>query len=245
MEKAKDIIDKAYLLFSRYKPGEDLDACTICCMKESEAATLKSMSLKSIPQDLLTTYQDAARPEELNVGELKYFAPRYLELILNYNFPSFEPLLSLNRFSYLRESHWTKEERGLLDEFAALFFTNYLNTTNKEELVSPIDVLLMFHNGKFNVENLLKIWKEDTSPESLLKIIALLEEAIDNRGAIRVRNAFSDEKFNSIIVNWLSDEDVKVKFLQQIEKAIMHPPEIFKEADIQKLSWNYEFFLEK
>ncbi len=83
LKELNNIVEQAYQLFSGNQPGEYLDACTICCMKESHAAELKSMPLREIPLELLEEYQDAARPERLNLRELKYFAPRYLELVKN------------------------------------------------------------------------------------------------------------------------------------------------------------------
>jgi len=240
LEALNHIIEQAYELFSGNKPGEYLDACTICCMKESDAAELKSIALRHIPLELLTEYQDAARPEKLDLRELKYFAPRYLELVKNYQFPSFEPLLSLSRFGYFKASDWTEAERTLLDKFALLFFKDYLNSIDKKDLPS-VDALLMFYKGNFDIKMLLVAWEKTESDESLFHFSKLLDTMrITKWGKLEVTDAFSDGQFNQQIIQWISSVKVKKLFREKIEQTIMKPGEIFTASDLEELSWKYD-----
>ncbi len=204
------LIEKAYDLFSGNRPGEELDACTFCCMTEEEEKGLMSTPLRLISVELLRKYQDAAKPEKLNIGEVKYFAPRYLDLLKDNQFPSFEPSLSLTRFGAFKAWAWTKKETELLDQFVSLKFQEYLQAKPKQYSISPISLLLMFHKGNFDVRPLLKAWEGFRGRESVQHFGRLLEEVkVGRDGRIKVLNAFSDEKFDQLIVDWLESEGSK------------------------------------
>lgn len=241
MKTLDNIVNAAYNVFSGNKPGEYLDACTHCCMKESNAELLKSIPLRQIPIELLKEYQDAAKPVILDLSELKYFAPKYLEFLSKQEYLSYEPLLSLDRFGYFDVAAWTTEERQLLDDFSILFFREYLNTKNHENFATPIEILLMFYKGKFDIQPLLDEWEKCTSSESLLHFNQLLDEINFNQHREpKVRNAFSDETFSELICSWLFARKIKEKFKNQIEKALLEPGESLSESDKENLIRKYE-----
>lgn len=241
MKPLNEIVNDAYDVFSGNRPGEYLDACTHCCMKESDADLLKSTPLREISVELLTEYQDAAKPRELDKSELKYFTPRYLELVKDYSFPSYEPLLSLNRFGYLKKSDWTQKERELLNDFASSFFKKHINSRKHPTFTTPIEILLMFYKAKIDIQQLLSEWQNSNSVESLLHFNKLVEDLDFNiYGEPKVRDAFSDEIFNDIISNWLSAEQVKRKFREDIEREILDDNSSLSESEKESLNWKYE-----
>lgn len=241
MKTLDNIVNEAYNVFSGNKPGEYLDACTHCCMKESNAELLKSIPLRQIPIELLKEYQDAAKPVKLDLSELKYFAPKYLEFLSKQEYLSYEPLLTLDRFGYFDRAAWTKEERQLLDDFSILFFREYLNTKNHENFTTPIEILLMFYKGKFDIQPLLDEWEKCTSNESLLHFNQLLDEINFNQHREpKVSNAFSDETFSELICSWLFARKIREKFKNQIEQALLEPVESLSDSDKENLSWKYE-----
>ncbi len=241
MKTLSDIVNEAYRIFSDNEPGEHLDACTHCCMKEADAKLLKSIPLKQIPLKLLQEYQDAAKPENLNIKELKYFAPKYLEFIKDYQYPSYEPLLSLNRFGYFDKSDWTTEEWKLLNDFAIEFYKKYIRSAIDKTCTTPIEILLMFYKGNLDVRCLLREWEKCSSPESLLHFNQLLEEiSFDIHEGPTVMDAFSDDTFSNLVCHWLFSERVKGKFKKEIEQAILEPNASLSESDLTRLSWTYD-----
>jgi len=241
LKEIDKIIKDIYKEFSGNKPGEYIDACTHCCMSEENARKLKRHSLREIPLELLKEYQDTAKPKKLNLSELKYFTPRYLELIKDFQFPSWEPLLSLNRFGYIKDSEWTEKERGLLNRFALELFKNYLNSNPKKVSISPIEILLMFQKGNFKIKPLLKEWEQSEEKWNLIHFSNLLGELkITKKGILKVSDAFSDEAFNEKICTWIESKKVKEIFKRKIEIGIMNSHEIFTNKELQELSWRYE-----
>lgn len=241
MDTLENIVDKIYERFSFYKLGDNLDACTLCCLKDSEAKLLKSLPLKEISHALLTAYQDAAKPNELDLNELKYFTPRYFELIKEYQYPSYEPCMSLSRFGHFDKANWSQNEYELLENFANLFFSDYINSIDHKTYTTPIEILLMFHKGNFDINTLLNDWGNFSSIENLLHFNLLMDEIeFDNKGLPKIRNAFSDERFNEIICNWIFSNKIKAKFRTEIEKAILTQDTKLSDNDIENLNRNYE-----
>jgi len=139
MKNLNNLIDTAYEIFAGHQPQEEMDACTVCCMTQEDATALKTIPVGKISKKILTKYQDAARPEKLDKGELKYFLPRYLELIKSYQFPSYEPVSALTRFSSLKATDWTISEKALLQDFALAFFHQFIHSNNPTEEASAMD----------------------------------------------------------------------------------------------------------
>ncbi len=223
MKELDLLINEAYKLFSGNKTNEKLDACDTCCLNKEEVDNLKSTELKKIPIELLTEYQNAAKPEILNIVELKYFTPKYLEFLNNYQFPSIDQVLSLNRFGYFKESDWTIEEWTLLNNFAKFYFIRHLNLDiNEPHYISTIEVLLMFYKGNFNINTLLNEWLKQSSDESIFCFKELLGDIdFENSRKPKVKDTFSDEQFNKIICNWIFSNPVKNKFKKELKTTII------------------------
>ncbi len=235
----KNIVEKAYHIFSNYRPQEYLDACTVCCMSKTDEAALKSIAIRQVSRDLILEYQDAAKPETLNPDELKYFTPKFLELVAKNQFPSYEPILSFTRFGMLKLEDWNEEERALLDEFSELYFKEQLSYKNEDFPI--LDVLLMFYKGGFKIPNILGVWEKESSIMSTLLFADLLDIIhFSKKGIPRVEDAFSDEKFSAIVCNWIFSEPVKKKFRQDFENIIMSNPTELDDKVLQSLSWKYE-----
>jgi hypothetical protein len=210
------IVEQAYVLFSGNKPDSITDACTSCCMSEEDAQLLLSTPLRQIPLDLLSQYQDAAKPLNLNLKEVKYFLPRYLDLISVFKFPSYEPCLALTRLSPFSVDGWNKEESNLLEAFSMQFFAEYVETMDHPEFVLPSEILLMFHKGGINVTSLLELWSRTTSLNGLIHFNWLLREIrfSKNNDVVNLDMTFSDDTFITYIYNWMSSETVHNHFIQ-------------------------------
>lgn len=111
-EKLQKIVSEAYTLFKKYKVSRPLDVCTDCCVIAQEENQLATLSVRFIPQELLETWNIAAKANEPDLAEFKHFLPRFLDLITQYKFTSYCTELSLKSFGYYSEKDWTKKERN-------------------------------------------------------------------------------------------------------------------------------------
>ncbi len=243
MEEIDEIVKEAYKIFSGNKPGEYLDAGGLWAFERENALKLKSLPIRDIPLELLRSYHSSPKLRKLNLSELKYFAPRYLELIKDNEFPSFIEVLSLDRFGYFNESDWKTDERELLNRYALGVFRNYLKSEWKGSLL-PHEMLLMFHKGNFKIDKLLKEWERTSEQESLIKFYMLLNNIEYTKyGKLEVTDAFSDKKFNDQICDWVRSKSVKVIFREKIQHALMNPGESFSRSYWEELSWRFEMMI--
>lgn len=237
----KNIIEKAYQVFQGNRLTNQLDACTRCCMTASEVQVFKATPLRLLSANLLSIYQDAAKPDKLDKSELKYLVPRYLDLVAQYQYPAFDPLLSFDTFSRLAETDWTKEEKELLNEFALRFIQIYLHRPFDELTILMVDILLMFHRGGFDLDILLDQWTEATSKESVILFAQFLDDIQHDKGTnIRVYHPSSDPDFDRCIAQWIGQKTLREYFKNKIEQFIIESKEELSEDEISQLSWRYD-----
>ena len=84
-------IEDAYRVFARYRIGGDLVVCHCnCCMAEEAERELVATPLRNVPSPRSPKYTNSAHgyDEGRIADELRYFLPRYLELIAAGDRPS-------------------------------------------------------------------------------------------------------------------------------------------------------------
>src|SRR5688572_27830894 len=125
----KEIIEKSYQIFSKYKVVRPLDVCTQeCCMKIEDERLLASLPVGEIPKQLLRVYNDSASTAKTPIEELKHFLPRYIELISNFDFPTHSAEIAFRRLEPFDKSEWTNEEIKFLSLFSIEYFKHCLKT---------------------------------------------------------------------------------------------------------------------
>lgn len=208
MKNINNLVKEAYDVFAGHQPKAEIDACTCCCMTTEDAQTLVSLPVDEIPLAVLRKYQDAATPDKIDQGELKYFAPRYLELIKSYQYPSFEPALALTRFGKIKPNDWTKTERQLLNDFAISFFHQFLHTKSEKANAGVMRVLLMFYKGGIDIQPLFKLWDSiprRTTNDHFDALFMWIGK--DKKGKSEILNPYAEKDFNRQLLSWLSKHE--------------------------------------
>ncbi len=217
----KEIIDSAYEVFSKYRANRPLDVCTDCCMKIEDEARLASLPVKQIPLELLSEYNDGAKPAKTTIEEIKHFLPRYLELISEFNFPAHSAELSLSRLSPFDRNEWTETELEILNTFTKEFFKHTLSVYPIPSFNNQIDaILIMFYGADFDINSLLEIWEETDTLESILHFKDLYIDGFNTRKT-KLSNSFADEQLSEILANWIESKKVSKIFRERIENVIL------------------------
>ena len=216
----RETIDKAYKEFSKYSATLPLDVCTDCCMTIEETTTLASISVNSIPKDLLSSYNDSVKPEKTEIQEVKHFLPRYLELISDFNYPTHSSELSFSRLTPFDKNEWTKKELEILFGFQEEFFKHCLKTYPTPSFGDKIDsVIIMFWRSGLGVDILLSVWEETKSLESILHFKDLYFEGFEKYNRSKLSNSFGDKELCKKLTTWIQEPKVNSIFQEQIEKA--------------------------
>ena len=218
----RETIDRAYKEFSKYSATLPLDVCTDCCMTIEETTTLASISVDSIPKDLLSSYNDSAKPEKTEIQEVKHFLPRYLELISDFNFPTHSSELSFSRLTPFDKNEWTKNELEILFGFQEEFFKLCLKTYPIPSFGDKIDsVIIMFWRSGLGVDILLSVWEETESLESILHFKDLYFEGFEKYNRSKLSNSFGDKELCKKLTTWIQEPKANSIFQEQIERIIL------------------------
>ena len=174
-QELKLLVDQAYSLFSSYSFGKIVAVHHgICCLKENEVISFKTLPINMLSRDLIFNYLDAE--EEDNritlIIQMKYLMPRILELITQNEHIAHSPEISLDKCHCDFEHAWTSLEIDFIQQFALCFF--------KEKLTYFIEGshadthIIMFYRAGLNILPLLNYWKNSLhNTNSMLNLLAL------------------------------------------------------------------------
>lgn len=237
----KEIIEKAYSVFSKYSVSKPLDICTFCCATEIEESNLIQLDVKDIPVELLMIYNDSAQTEKTEIEEIKHFLPRYLDLIAQYDFPSHSAELSLKRLGPYSKDEWIPEEYDLINQFAEVFFNQCLSIHPIPGNDSLDSILIMMWKAKIDISKLLVAWENNNEIESLLHFKDLVMDHLQFRNYIPIKlsGAFADDELSALICDWITNQNTKELFISKIERVILESYQL-SEMDASQLSWTYE-----
>ena len=238
----KELIDRAYAIFSKYEVSRPLDVCTDeCCMKVEDEGRLASLPVSDIPLELLAEYNDSAKPEKTRIEELKHFLPRYLALIADFKFPSHSMELSFSRLVPFDRNEWTELELKLLDFFSETFFQHCLNSYPLPSFNEHIDsVLIMFWKGQFmDMDRLLNIWEQTEDVAATLHYKDFVLNGFEYHNRKKLSNTFADMELSKKLVAWTESAKTRKIFEVRIESIFMGES-IQEEQTLNELSLLYE-----
>jgi hypothetical protein len=181
-------IEEAYRAFSAYRLGDDLIVCHCrCCMTEEAKRQLVNTPLRSIPANLLAEYTNSAHEYDDRVSrELRYFLPRYFELIAAHDYPDYGGLnICLRRLGdadYRRK--WPRAEVESIDRFFDAFLKDSLTRLDLEPVgyrlafnIKNVVTLVVTAGG--DIDRLLHNWAVAADPAAAIHMAALREDVLE------------------------------------------------------------------
>lgn len=244
------IISEAYRLFAPYTIGSTLDVCKACCITDAEERELVSTPLRTISSNLFfrAYYESARRHTPRELWEMKHFLPRILELVSEYDFPTYAVEITLLRLDLDQPAAWAKPELNpeleLLTAFALAYFRQSLPQHPLPSGDSLESILVMFGTAHFDLAPLLSAWAASDTLASLLHLNNLLHYWIEPTpdGSAQFINPFATSEINHLVINWLRNNIVHSTFRQRLEHSLLKGPPL-SEKDAEKLSQAYEALL--
>jgi hypothetical protein len=193
MPELAEAVENAYRAFARYRLRGAIAVCNcpVCVSKEHERA-LCTVPLRMMPSLLLGEYTNSAHGFDDRVAdELRYFLPRYFELIAADDVPSnlgIETCLDrLHDAGY--RAGWPASETAAIDAFfAALLRARLAAPPQVDPSGLPVfdadaveDVLCMAARADGDVAALLAVWDGERSRAATLHVANIVAKA-DWRG---------------------------------------------------------------
>lgn len=209
-------------------------------MTLQEENILATLSLREISKELLAKYNDSAKPDKTGIDEIKYFLPRFFDLVGQFQFPSHSAELSLSRLSPFDKNEWTALEQELLSQFSLDFFKHCLSIYPIPAFNERIDsILIMFWRSGFDISKLLTSWQNEINKESVLHFRDLYLHGFNQHNPAKLSNSFGDKELADRLRRWLELDEVKNIFLAVIEKLILEESNL-EETDLYELNLLYE-----
>ncbi|CAN7458094.1 hypothetical protein LJR220_004129 [Bradyrhizobium sp. LjRoot220] len=216
-------IEEAYRVFGAYRLGHDLIACHCrCCMTEEEERQLVKTPLRSIPADLLAEYTNSAHDydDDRVARELRYFLPRYFELIAAHDYPDHIGLdICLRRLGQADyRNKWPRAEVESIDRFFDAFLNDGLTRLDLAPVgyrpafnIKNIVTLVVTAGG--DIDRLLHSWAAAEDPAAAIHIAALREDVLEERHKTYLYSAYleSHEDAAKTVGAWLLQPDLTAR----------------------------------
>lgn len=196
------VIADAYRVFAGYSIGSALVVCNCnCCMSKENERALTNTALAEIPASLLAEYTNSAHAwDDGQVAcEMRYFLPRYLELIAANDPPDSLGLdICLRRLSYARwRETWPAAEREVLDRF---FDALIAASVERLELAHwPVgwrlefdlaDILTLAITAGGDIDRVLAAWDGAADPPAAIHMAALRRWVMTASGRTYLHSAY-------------------------------------------------------
>lgn len=233
----EEIIEYSYKLFEKYTIGSTLDVCKRCCVSDADEAILINTPLREISSsDLRVGYFASARSYSYQeLLEMKYFLPRILELVSNFDIPCNSAEEVFLRLELHKPEYWTNKELQLLSDFSVEFFKKCLSYYPYSPDGDDISTYLtMFAVANFQVKPLLDAWVATENIESTLQFKDFFIQEFNNQASTYFQSE-EVEELNKTISNWLNDAAIKNRFLGKINKILSENSNLDADS-IQELS---------
>lgn len=234
------ILEKGYHTFDLASPVIALDVCTSCCLSKRQELDLRTIPVREIPVDLLEAYNHAAKSAQPPIDDIRYLAPRFLDLVASFQFPAHSVELSLKCFGYYSAADWTAEELDVLRAFQTDFFSSCLDQYPLPDLELIDSILVMLWKMDVGVDHVLDVWLKHDTTTALLHLSDLLTQSISIGRVTKFTNSFADDTLSDIVVSWLSSEVVREHFHPLLEQILVQSTEKVDEQQQQVLSYTYD-----
>ena len=184
------VVDEAYRVFGDYTIGDALVVCHCnCCMTEETERELIATPLRQISASLLAEYTNSAHGwDDAQIArEMRYFLPRYLELIALHDPPDAMGLdICLRRLGYAQwRLMWPPIETAIIEQFfdgllvASLARLDLAHWPAGWRLDFDFtDVLTLAVTAGGDVDRLLTQWDTADAPAAAIHMAALRRRVI-------------------------------------------------------------------
>jgi hypothetical protein len=199
------VIEEAYEVFGDYRVRHSLSVCHCnCCMTEENERELLKTPLRDIPAGLLAEYTNSAHGWDDGpvAREMRYFLPRYFELLAIDDPPDNGGVeICLRRLGYADwRAKWADRECDVIGRF----FDEYLRSSlERADLVLwPVgwrpafdfsDVLTPIVTAHGDLQRALAVWDAADDPNAAIHMAALRRHVLNETGRTYFHSAYFDD----------------------------------------------------
>ena len=198
------VIQEAYEVFGDYRVRHSLSVCHCnCCMTEEDEPDLLKAPLRDIPANLLAEYTNSAHAWDDGpvAREMRYFLPRYFELLAIDDPPDNGGVdICLRRLGYASwRAKWPDRECDVIDRFFDEYMRSRLELTGL--VLWPVgwrlafdlsDVLTLVVTAHGNLQRTLAAWDAADDPCAAIHMAALRRRVLNESDRTYFHSAYFD-----------------------------------------------------
>ena len=212
-----------YDIFQSYRAVFPLHACDCpICMPEEMMREMVRMPLKQLSANYFYEYNNAPcdiSDKKTYADEIKYFLPRWFELLIQGERLHHSPKLFLSRLRECFPDYFSDSEREAVQHTANLLFRRRLHTFPWQDDLIPIhgslfSSLAMFHIGGIDIRPMLADWRRTANPTAAAHYV---DNMLYYKWDIGIDNPFiEDDDFKIFMLDWIEHPDHRRHFAEQI-----------------------------
>ena len=212
-----------YQAFAGYDaPHGLLDVCTACCMDAELEREMRHLPLRQLTQRHFYEYNDSAKSQVQPADEIKYLAPRLLELLGEGARLHHSTELYLDRLGRCELGSFSAAEQSALQGYALAYFAQGLEKwlAASDSLFqgdNAFTILLMWAYARVPLEPLLEHWLDSDSDASTLHFVdACYWDYVWN--AHQMGNAFATDEveYKRTMEEWLNSPATKTRWTEKL-----------------------------
>ena len=225
LEAATQAVYQAFAKYSAPEVGT-LDVCTACCMDADLALQMSHLPLPQLTEKHFYQYNDSAKSQVQPADEIKYLAPRLLELLAEGARLHHSTELYLDRLGRCEPGSFSATEQAALQGFALAYFVQGLEQwpAASDSLFqgdNAFTILLMWAYARVPLEPLLEHWLDSGSDTSTLNFVdACYWDYVWN--ANQMGNAFAADQaeYRRTMEEWLNRPATKTRWAEKLMRLV-------------------------
>ena len=199
------VVEDAYEIFGEYLVRHSLSVCHCdSCMNVEHERDLLKTPLREIPASLLAEYTGSAHSWDDGpvAREMRYFLPRYFDLIAQNDPPDNGGLdICLRRLGQAdRRAKWPERECAVIDRFFAELMRDCLERTHLVRwpvgwrlAFDLADVLTLVVTAHGDIDNVLAVWDAAPDPGAAIHMAALRDDVLHHTARTHFHSPYLDE----------------------------------------------------
>lgn len=221
-----------YCTFSAYRAPAigALDVCTACCMDADLALQMSRLPLHQLTEKHFYQYNVSAKSQVQPADEIKYLAPRLLELLTEGARLHHSTELYLDRLGKCEPGSFSATEQSALQGFALAHFAQGLEewsagSDHPFQGENAFTILLMWAYARVPLEPLLERWLDCESDASTLHFVdACYWDYVWN--ANQMGNAFASDQadYKRTMEQWLNTPATKARWTHKLMRLVDQGP---------------------
>ena len=212
-----------YQAFAGYDaPHGLLDVCTACCMDAELEREMRHLPLRQLTQRHFYEYNDSAKSQVQPADEIKYLAPRRLDMLAEGARLHHSTELYLDRLGRCELGSFSAAEQSALQGYALAYFAQGLEQwpAASDSLFqgdNSFTILLMWAYARVPLEPLLEHWLDSDSDASTLHFVdACYWDYVWNTN--QMGNAFATDRveYRCTMEAWLNSPATKTRWTEKL-----------------------------